>query len=337
MKFGEINNYILFGGGDLLLKIALFLKAQNDEIFVVTADRHFSEKLKFISDGSFGEFLNENSIKHIISKNVSVDSSVKKHISENTMGLSFGAAWIFKKNFIDLFKGKLLNLHGSRLPLDRGGGGFSWRIMRGDKIGISLIHQIRPGIDTGDIVDYESYVFPENCRIPLDYYQIGIDKYYSFMNGFFDKVKKNEEFICTGQDEDLSMYWPRLNTDVHGYINWSNYVEDIERFICAFDDPYKGAITYINDDKVRVKKVFSTKADGIFHPFQSGIIYRIMDGLVMIAANSGALGINEIFNEKGENIISILKVGDRLYTPREKIEKALQYRAIYTPDGLKKQ
>ena len=230
-----------------------------------------------------------------------------------------------------------MNLHGSRLPLDRGGGGFSWRIMRGDKIGISLIHQIRPGIDTGDIVDYESYVFPENCRIPLDYYQIGIDKYYSFMNGFFDKVKKNEEFICTGQDEDLSTYWPRLNTDAHGYINWSNYVEDIERFICAFDDPYKGAITYINDDKVRVKKVFSTKADGIFHPFQCGIIYRIMDGLVMVAANSGTLGINEIFNEKGENIISILKVGDRLYTPREKIEKALQYRAIYTPDGLKKQ
>ena len=148
----------------------MFLKAQNDEIFVVTADRHFSEKLKFISDGSFGEFLNENSIKHIISKNVSVDSSVKKHISENTIGLSFGAAWIFKKNFIDLFKGKLLNLHGSRLPLDRGGGGFSWRIMRGDKIGISLIHQILPGIDTGDIVDYESYLFPENCRIPLDYY-----------------------------------------------------------------------------------------------------------------------------------------------------------------------
>ena len=85
------------------------------------------------------------------------------------------------------------------------------------------------------------------------------------------------------------------------------------------------------------KKVFSTKTDGIFHPFQSGIIYRIIDSVVMVAANSGTLGINKILNEKGENIISILKVGDRLYTPREKIEKALQYRAIYTPDGLKKQ
>ena len=67
------------------------------------------------------------------------------------------------------------------------------------------------------------------------------------------------------------MYWPRLNTDAHGYINWSNDVEDIEKFICAFDDPYKGAITYFNDNKIRVKKVFLMKTDGIFHPFQNGI------------------------------------------------------------------
>jgi len=132
------------------------------------------------------------------------------------------------------------------------------------------------------------------------------------------------------------MYWPRLNTDAHGYINWSNNVEDIERFICAFDDPYKGAITYLNNVEVKVKKVFSMKTDGIFHPFQSGIIYRIVDGIVMVAANSGSLGINEVLNEKGENVISTMTVGDRFYTPQAKLEKALQYRAIYTPSGLKK-
>jgi len=294
MQFGKINNYILFGGGDLLLKIALFLKSQNDEIIVVTADRHFSEKLLFISEGSFGKFLNENKIKHIISNNVSEDNSVKKYISENTIGLSFGAAWIFKNNFIDLFIGKLLNLHGTRLPLDRGAGGFSWRIMRGDKIGAALIHQISPGIDTGDIVDYESYIFSENCKIPLDYYKISIDKYFDFMIRFFDKVNKNKEFTCTEQPEYLSMYWPRLNSDIHGYIDWSNDIDDIERFICAFDDPYKGAITYFNNNKVRVKKVFSMRTDGNFHPFQSGIIYRILDGVVMVAANSGYFQIRVI-------------------------------------------
>ena len=31
-----------------------------------------------------------------------------------------------------------------------------------------------------------------------------------------------------------------------------------------------------------------------------------------------------------------IKVGDRLFTPIEKIERAIEYRVIYTPKGLKK-
>ena len=188
MQFGKINNFLLFGGGDLLLKIALYLQSQNNKVCVVTSERHFSEKLLFISKESFGEYLINNSVDYIISKNVSIDKSVIRNITKNTIGISFGAAWIFKKNFIDLFNGKLLNLHGSRLPLDRGGGGYSWRIMRGDKIGITLIHQILPSIDTGDIIDYKSYVFPEDCRIPFDYYRLHTDKYYSFIKNILVKV-----------------------------------------------------------------------------------------------------------------------------------------------------
>lgn len=326
---------MLFGGGDLLSKIAIFLKSKNHKFCVITSKRHYDEKLLLL-ECSFGEFLNNNSINYIISKNVSTDNSVKKQICKNTIGLSFGAAWIFKTNFINLFKGGLLNLHGSRLPLDRGGGGFSWRIMRGDNLGVTLIHQILPKIDSGNIVDSATYVFPENCKIPLDYYKISIGKYFSFLKKFFNKVGKRHEFEYTRQPEYLSMYWPRLYTDNHGYINWSNDVEEVERFISAFDDPYKGAISYIDNKKVRVKKVFSMKTDGVFHPFQSGLIYRIIDGGVMIAVNSGSLLINEIINEEEKNIIPKLKVGDRLYTPQEKLEKALKYRAIYTPDGLLK-
>ena len=53
------------------------------------------------------------------------------------IALSFGARWIINKKLRDdLFRGLVLNAHGARLPNDRGGGGFSWRIMRGDRIGI---------------------------------------------------------------------------------------------------------------------------------------------------------------------------------------------------------
>ncbi len=335
MRFDEVRKYVLFGGGELLCKVALFLVQKDVQLLVVTSDRHYHEALFSDESRNLGEFLNDNDIEHIVSKDVNDDKQLKKQITHHTVGLSFGAAWIFKKNFIDRFRGKLLNLHGSRLPMDRGGGGFSWRILRGDRTGVTLIHQIVPGVDTGDIVEYEDYLFPEDCRIPIDYHKISTEKYFLFIKKFLNRIENNDDFSTVGQPEYLGTYWPRLNTDKHAFINWANSVEEIERFICAFDDPYGGAITYLNNSQVRLKKAISTKADGSFHPFQRGIIYRVRDGIAMAAAKNGSLAICEVLNERGKNFVSKIKVGDRFYTPYEKIEEALQYRAIYTPEGLK--
>ena len=49
---------------------------------------------------------------------------------------------------------------------------------------------------------------------------------------------------------------------------------DVERFICAFDEPYVGASTNLNGDIVRIKSVCLSQQDGFFHHFQSGLIYR---------------------------------------------------------------
>ena len=57
MQFGTINKYILFGGGDLLLKVALFLKEKNYEVCIVTSERHFNENLLLADNNNFGKFL----------------------------------------------------------------------------------------------------------------------------------------------------------------------------------------------------------------------------------------------------------------------------------------
>ena len=71
------------------------------------------------------------------------------------------------------------------------------------------------------------------------------------------------------QLEYLSIYWPRLSTEHHGYVDWSWSLKDIERFICAFDEPYPGASTYIGSRKVHLKEGYADFNDGLFHPFQS--------------------------------------------------------------------
>jgi len=334
--FGAINKYILFGGGLLLIYTAKRLKELGVQVFVVTSERHSKEtqcigsKTKILLS-----WLDDNRIEYVISKDITIDERVLNAISDATIGLSFGAAWIFKQEFIDKFNGNLLNLHGAQLPKNRGGGGFSWRIMQGDKVGVSLIHKVDAGVDTGDILFSEEYTYPEKCKVPFDYQEYSVKKYNELLDIFFYKVKNLESFNLSAQKEQLSSYWPRLSTDIHGYIDWNWKMIDIERFVCAFDEPYAGASTFVNGAKVRIKECHSSADDGVFHPFQKGLIYRKNDNSVFVATENGSLVFNQVLDYEGHDMSQTLQVGDRFYTPQEFIEESMRYRAVYTPFGLK--
>ena len=140
-----------------------------------------------------------------------------------------------------------------------------------------------------------------------------------FSKNFFQNLKKKYDFKLKKQSERLSTYWPRLNTDLHSYINWNNDLINIQNFINAFDSPYKGAITYLDGKKVRLRNVSSDQ--GNYHPYQSGLIFRVYDNQAAVATTSGALIINEVNDNFGRNIIPKIKVGDRFYTLIKKLKK----------------
>jgi len=334
--FGLIDRYILFGGGPLLILTAKILKNRGIQVIVVTSHRHAKEVRRIgLKSDTLLTHLEDAKVEYVVSHNIENDAKVLRAISDTTIGLSFGAAWIFKQSFIEKFNGKLLNLHGSQLPKNRGGGGFSWRIMQGNKESAALIHKIDESVDTGDIVFCKQYSYPQDCKIPLDYQKYSDEKYVELLNVFFDKVRDLQSFDVSVQDESQSSYWPRLSTDVHGFIDWNWSAKHLERFINAFDDPYTGASTFVEDNKVRLKEC-SLIYDGCeFHPFQTGIIYRKNSNGVFIAANSSSLFVAQVLNENGNDIKSALQVGDRFYTPSKYIETAMEYRAVYTPSGLK--
>ena len=53
----------------------------------------------------------------------------------------------------------------------------------------------------------------------------------SKVKNLFKKTKEKK------QDEKNSSYWPRLNSKIHGWIDWSWSPKEISDFIKAFDDP----------------------------------------------------------------------------------------------------
>ena len=74
--------------------------------------------------------------------------------------------------------------------------------------------------------------------------------------------------------------------------------------------------------------------DGSNHSFMSGIVSRHdKDWIVVSTTDKYMLLIESIINQKGENIISKIRPGDRFYTPVEKLSAAKSSRVTYTSKG----
>jgi methionyl-tRNA formyltransferase len=256
------------------------------------------------------------------------------------IAMSFGARWIIDKKTRDLlFRGLVLNSHGTRLPNDRGGGGFSWRIMRGDRIGMLVLHQMDDGIDTGPIVASEEYILPRQMQTPAEHEAYYFKELSRFACDFLRRVISGTcHFEVQPQSNFSATYYPRLHTATHGWIDWSWPGADIERFILAFDDPYPGARTYWRGEAVVLRSCQLHVGEIGHHPFQVGLVVRNNRKWLTIAlGGQHCLLVSDVRDENGRDLLPHIKEGDRLFTPQSKLDQAQMTRAWVTANGLKTQ
>tara|TARA_Y100000816_G_C26107780_1_gene589365 strand:- start:1147 stop:2115 length:969 start_codon:yes stop_codon:yes gene_type:complete len=320
-----MRRLIIIGGGYLTIETAKLFKKKFD-VVVITSLRHSNE---IINNKKFKDYF----------KNVGIEFHIKSKLSskflisnfkKNSILISIGSHWIIKNDVIKYFKGKTYNVHGTRLPQDRGGGGFSWQIMQEKNIGYAVIHEINDKIDDGDIIFYKEFNYPENS-IPLERNNIYISKTLQLIKENMNFFLKDLQVKKLNQTPFFSIYWPRLNSFKQGWIDWKWGGRYINSFIKAFDDPYPGAKTMLNNNIICLKKSLFENIDGSFHPFQSGIIYRKTNKNLFVSVTDGTLKISSIFNEKGKELnIKKIKLGDRFFTPQKKLEKAMSVRAKYS-------
>lgn len=335
MKSNSVDEIVLLGGGVVLRSLCIWARQKSIPISVVTSPRHLAEIHENLTLEFFLRSLN---VRYISLDRLNSNELIKfLPRIESSFCLSLGAAWIFTKDIIEkVFLGQLLNLHGSRLPNNRGGGGFSWQILMNNRFGSCSLHYVNEAVDEGTLIASHEFVFPGSLRIPLDYDKFYWEKSVEFLTGVIEQCQANVfRPTLQSQQECFSSYWPRLNTDLNGWIDWGWDPCAIDRFICAFDSPYSGARTFMKNRSVRVKRVCLSPQDGLFHPHQSGLVYRKGKSWICVAIRGSTLIIESLTDDDGQNIFSDIKVGDRFHTPLSHLEKALD-RPVYTPTGLKK-
>ena len=72
--------------------------------------------------------------------------------------ISYGYRYILKKDVLDLFPNRAINMHISYLPYNRGADPNFWSFFDGTPKGVS-IHYLDEGIDTGDIIIQKEVFF----------------------------------------------------------------------------------------------------------------------------------------------------------------------------------
>ena len=217
------------------------------------------------------------------------------------IGISMGSPFIFKKRTIDKFQGSLINSHGAPLPDHKGGGGFTWRILQGDKRGMVLMHQISCGIDEGNVVYSREFEFTASDRFPIDYIdkQISMERKYLLpwlyklilgevnltQSKNSSRNSSNKSSLIDNVDR-LGTYYPRLNTSIHGYIDWTYGGRELETFVLSFSHPYSGAMTFVGDHKCRIFDMQCTNLS-YNHPFTNGIIVAMDDYAIKVSLVNG--------------------------------------------------
>lgn len=330
--FGKINRVIFFGGTSLMVKLIKECK-EKFEIYVITSDRFTKEIVE--NKYTFLDFLQMNDIWYQIIKDIDTYNNIKNIIDTNTIGISISAPWIFKQKFINLFSNRFINIHRAPLPEARGCASISWALMQGKTKWGYTYHIMTKDIDGGHIILQEHFSFPLNFQHLEEYNSFLEKRILNKFKFFIKKLCKIKPFSCLIQNEVLYTYWPRLNTDVHSYIDWNWNAINIANFILAFSKPFNGAKTFINGIKpIHIKKVIFDYTENSFHPYQSGLIYRKNKKGIYVAAQGSGLFITDIFCSKGNQIQpDSIKLGDRLYTPIEYLEKAKLTRIFYKPNG----
>jgi len=167
--------------------------------------------------------------------------------------ISINYLFIIENDLISLPRLLAFNIHGSLLPKYRGRTPHVWAIINNEKETGITAHLIDSDCDTGNII--------KQLRIPIKKNDTGADilnkfqkSYFGLISSILKDIEQNNKVETTKQDHKKSSYFGK-RTPKDGLINWEWQKERIHNWVRAQANPYPGAFTYMNNQKLTVDEV----------------------------------------------------------------------------------
>ena len=202
---------------------------------------------------------------------------------------SINYLFLINKDIIN-HSGKLtFNIHGSLLPKYRGRTPHVWAIINNEKETGITAHKIDEGCDTGDII--------EQIIIPIDISDTGNDilKYYKkhYFKLLVDVVSKceNNTLQFKKQNEKFATYFGQ-RTPSDGKIEWGWQKERIKNWVRAQSNPYPGAFTFFENNKIIIDEVKFSEI-GYYNEIDNGVVLA-NEPYIIVKTPNGPLELTKL-------------------------------------------
>ncbi len=202
---------------------------------------------------------------------------------------SINYLFLIEEDIIKHSNALTFNIHGSLLPKYRGRTPHVWAIINGEiKTGITA-HVVDKGCDTGMII--------HQIEIPIDQDDTGAimlekyaKEYYPLIKKVLNDVSANQLKLKKQNEKEATYFGKRTPED--GEIDWNWNNENVRNWVRAQANPYPGAFTFYENqkviiDKVSISDIITTKKQ------RNGEIIQI-DPHVIIKTENGAVQLDTI-------------------------------------------
>lgn len=220
-------------------------------------------------------------------KNINTEDSIEK-IREINPDFIIVAAYgqILKDDVLNAPKYKCLNIHASLLPKYRGAAPINWVIINGeDETGVTIMEMER-GLDTGDMIIWESIpILEEDDAVSL-YDKLSNMGGKLILEGI-DKVADGFEGLK--QDDEKSTYASMLSKEM-GVIDWTKSAKDIRNLSRGLK-PWPTAYTNYGEEVVKIHTCVVLDSTSKEVP---GTILKVDKSGMEVATGDGVLLVTEL-------------------------------------------
>lgn len=217
-------------------------------------------------------------------------------VKESAADVAISLNWmtLIGQGMIDQFRYGIINAHAGDLPRYRGNAVPNWAILAGEDKIVLTLHQMTVDLDAGPIFMQEEYPLTPATHIGDIYRFLGSAVPRMFLE-LLDGLEKGS-ITPRPQPDDPSLSlrcFPRLPRD--GEIDWHASADHLARLVHASSEPFAGAYTYMDGEKVIVWRAHPELLPFPYVGMPGQVVEVRKDkGEVAVLAEAGILVLEEV-------------------------------------------